>query len=52
MVDPDAQRPVLTVFELAGGEYAEVARAAGEEPFAARVPFTVTIVPRDLVRLT
>jgi Uma2 family endonuclease len=52
IVEPDAQRPVLTVFELAGGEYAEVARVTGDEPFAARVPFAVTIVPKDLVRLT
>lgn len=51
IVDPDGQRPTLTVFELADGEYAEVARVAGDEPFAARVPFPVTIVPEELVRL-
>lgn len=51
IVEPDAQRPVLTVFELAEGEYAEVARVAGEEPFAARLPFAVTITPVELIRL-
>jgi Uma2 family endonuclease len=51
IVDPDGQRLALTVFELADGEYAEVARVSGDEAFAARVPFDVTIVPSELVHL-
>jgi Uma2 family endonuclease len=51
IVDPDKDRPALTVFELSGGEYAEVARVSGDESFDARVPFAVTVVPRALVSL-
>ena len=51
IVDPDKDQFALTVFELSEGEYAEVARVSGDEPFAARVPFAVTVVPRALVSL-
>ena len=48
LVDPDA--PSLTVLELVGGAYAEVAFVPGEERFTAARPFPVTVVPADLVR--
>jgi Uma2 family endonuclease len=49
IVDPDRDRPELTVFELDGPEYREVARVAGATPFLARQPFEVEIVPARLV---
>jgi Uma2 family endonuclease len=50
IVEPDANKPELTVFELVGGRYQEVARVAGDEAFAAALPFGVTVVPSALVR--
>jgi Uma2 family endonuclease len=49
IVDPDEERPSLTVFELRRGRYTQMARAMGKEPFEATRPFPVTIVPADLV---
>jgi Uma2 family endonuclease len=49
IVVPDADRPSLTAFGLAGDTYAEVGRAIGEERFAATAPFPVEIKPADLV---
>jgi Uma2 family endonuclease len=49
IVVPDADRPSLTAFGLAGDTYAEVGRAVGEERFAATAPFPVEIKPADLV---
>jgi hypothetical protein len=49
IVDPDRDRPELTVFELDGPEYREVARVAGATPFLARQPFEVEISPARLV---
>ncbi len=50
IVDPDADKPELTVFELVDGRYREVARVAGDEAFAAALPFGVTVIPSALVR--
>jgi Uma2 family endonuclease len=50
IVSPDADKPELTVFELRGGRYEEVARVAGEEAFEAALPFPVTVAPSALVR--
>jgi Uma2 family endonuclease len=49
IVVPDPDRPSLMAFGLAGGSYAEVGRAAGEQRFAATTPFPVEIVPAELV---
>jgi Uma2 family endonuclease len=49
IVDPDVGHPSLTVFELAGDRYIEAAHVAGDEPFAARRPFPVDVVPSALV---
>ncbi len=49
-VDPDRDRPELTVFELGpDGRYAQVGLAAGATSFPARKPFVVDIVPERLV---
>jgi Uma2 family endonuclease len=49
IVNPDRSRPALTVFELDGHEYREIARVAGNTPFLARQPFEIEIVPARLV---
>jgi len=50
IVDPDPDRPELTVFELgADGRYEEAGRVHGPTPFRAVKPFTVDIVPARLV---
>jgi len=51
IVDPGhgATPPMLTVHELEGGRYAEVARVTGDETWTATRPFPVTIVPNDLL---
>jgi Uma2 family endonuclease len=41
LVDPDAR--TLTILELAGDEYVEVAVLEGEAKFAVSVPFTMTV---------
>ena len=49
IVDPTAPG-VLTVVELdAEGRYQQVAHVEGDEPFVARAPFPVTIVPARLL---
>lgn len=50
LVDPARDQPTLTVFELAGGGYREVACVQGDEPWTAAQPFAVRVVPADLVR--
>jgi Uma2 family endonuclease len=50
LVDPARAKPSLTVFELAGGTYREVACVAGDEAWTATQPFPVRVVPADLVR--
>lgn len=49
IVNPDPDRPELTVFELAPTRYAEVGHAVGARAFRAREPFNVEIVPAELV---
>jgi Uma2 family endonuclease len=50
VVDPDPERPELTVFELGpGGRYEERGRVGGPTPFRALRPFAVDIVPARLV---
>jgi Uma2 family endonuclease len=50
LVDPARDKPSLTVFELAGGAYREVACVAGDKAWTAAQPFPVRVVPADLVR--
>jgi Uma2 family endonuclease len=49
IVDPNPDRPELTVFELAGNSYELVTRVAGDTPFPAKRPFPVDVVPSRLV---
>lgn len=42
--------PSLTVLELHGGAYVEVARVEGEQAWTATQPFPVTVVPAELLR--
>jgi Uma2 family endonuclease len=49
IVDPDLEKPGLTVFELRRGRYVETAQAAGQQPVRVRRPFPVTVVPDELV---
>lgn len=46
----DPLTPSLTVLELRDSGYAEMATVVGAEPYDATVPFTVRMVPADLVR--
>jgi Uma2 family endonuclease len=50
IVNPVRDKPAVTVFELRGGRYQEVARVAGDEAFEAALPFPVTVTPSALVR--
>ncbi len=49
IVEPDRDRPELTVFELRSGAYEQAAHVAGDQEYRAEVPFPVTIVPSKLV---
>jgi len=49
VVDPDLEQPSVRAFELANGEYREVAHAVGEGSLRAEQPFAVEIVPARLV---
>jgi Uma2 family endonuclease len=50
IIDPDRDRPELTVFELGpDGRYVQAARVGGTTSFPARKPFEVEIVPARLV---
>jgi Uma2 family endonuclease len=48
LVDP--LTPSLTVLELHGGAYVQVARVEGEQSWEATQPFPVTVVPAQLLR--
>jgi Uma2 family endonuclease len=50
IVSPDWDKPELTVFELQGGRYRQVAHVAGDEAFEAALPFPVAVTPSRLVR--
>jgi Uma2 family endonuclease len=49
IVEPDRDRPELTVFELRSGAYEQTAHVAGNEEYRAAIPFPVTIAPSRLV---
>ena len=50
IVNPDPDRPELTVFELGpDGKYAEAALVAGTAPFSALRPFAIEVIPARLV---
>jgi Uma2 family endonuclease len=51
IVEPDRDRPELTVFELRSGAYEQAAHVTGDEEYPAVIPFPVTIVPSRLVTL-
>ncbi len=51
IIEPDRDRPELTVFDLRSGAYEQIAHVTGDEGYHARVPFPVTIVPSALVTL-
>jgi Uma2 family endonuclease len=48
IVVPDVDQPELIVFELRDGGYEQVAHITGDEPFRAKRPFAVEIVPSRL----
>jgi Uma2 family endonuclease len=50
LVDPNRDKPSLTVFELADGDYKETAHVTGGRAWMATRPFPVRVVPADLVR--
>jgi len=50
ILDPDPEKPSLTVFELGeDGRYVEAAHVMGEESFTAERPFPVVVTPSELV---
>jgi Uma2 family endonuclease len=51
IVQPDRDRPELTVFELRKGSYEQTAHVTGDEEYRAVLPFPVTIAPSQLVTL-
>jgi Uma2 family endonuclease len=51
IVEPNRDRPELTVFELRPGAYEQTAYVTGDEEYRAAIPFPVTIVPSKLVTI-
>jgi Uma2 family endonuclease len=49
LVDPDRERPALTVFELQGSSYREAATVAGDQGWDASRLFPVQIIPAGFV---
>jgi Uma2 family endonuclease len=49
IVEPDRDRPELTVFELRSGVYEQVAHVVGDEEYRTAIPFPMSIVPTELV---
>jgi Uma2 family endonuclease len=49
IIEPDRDRPELTVFELRSGGYEQTAHVSGDEEYGAVVPFPVAIVPSKLL---
>ncbi len=49
IVDPDRDRPAVTVLELRDGRYVEVADLRGDDKKEVTIPFPVTLCPIDLV---
>jgi Uma2 family endonuclease len=52
IVEPDRDRPELTVFELRSGAYEQAAFVTGDEQYRALIPFPVTITPSSLVAVS
>jgi Uma2 family endonuclease len=50
LVDPNLDKPSLTVFELADGDYKEIVHVTGSQAWTAIRPFPVRVVPAELVR--
>jgi hypothetical protein len=50
VVDPDGDEVAFTAWELHDGRYQVVAAIAGDEGWAANLPFDVTVVPGQLLR--
>ena len=51
IVEPDRDRPELTVFELRSGAYEQVGHVTGDDEYRAVTPFPATIVPSRLIRV-
>jgi len=51
IVEPDRDRPELTVFELRSGAYEQAAHVVGDDPFRTARPFPVSVVPAALVAI-
>ncbi|RCV50058.1 Uma2 family endonuclease [Marinitenerispora sediminis] len=51
IIDPDRRAPSLSAYELAGGQYKQIAHVVGDEPFTALLPFPVRVVPSELLEL-
>jgi Uma2 family endonuclease len=49
VIDPDLEQPSVRAFQLANGEYREVAHAVADRPLRAEQPYAVEIVPARLV---
>jgi Uma2 family endonuclease len=49
LVEPDRAKPALTAFELAGGQYRQVAGVSGAQTWEGVRPFPVRITPASLV---
>lgn len=47
----DPAQPELTAWHLVDGEYAEVARVSGDEPWRTELPFPLALVPAKLRKL-
>lgn len=52
VVEPDRDRPELTVFELRSGAYEQVAHVTGDKEYRAAAPFPVTITPSRLITIS
>jgi Uma2 family endonuclease len=50
LVDPNPGKPTLTAFELANGDYKQIAHLTGGQAWTADRPFPVRVAPADLVR--
>ena len=49
IVDPDPQRPSLTVFELRDGRYAQLIKVESSDVLRAERPFSVEVIPARLL---
>jgi Uma2 family endonuclease len=45
IITPDPERPDITAFELADGQYKQVHYAVGDEEFTTEIPFPVSFTP-------